>query len=223
MNFSFTFSKYIYKSESKDRVEIVLVLMMMRKKMDEMAENRRLIEERRLQNIPVSGEKRKQEERRIVLQEHAKRIEKFSKIPMFKGLSKEELLKVLRICSKKKLSSQSYLYHFGEETKDMYILMRGSLKVLLRTGEICKVLTPHDCVGEMGFFTEHRRSADVIADTECGLIKLNFTEVSRIFLDDKDLQIKFYENVITELTQKLISDQEEMGQLYNRIRSIDII
>ena len=110
--------------------------------MAEMAENSRSGEDRRLQNITVSGEKRKQEERRIVLQDHSNRIEKFNKIPMFKNLSKKELVKILRICSKKKLTCLEYLYHIGEESKDMHILLKGSLKIMLRTGEVWKIITP---------------------------------------------------------------------------------
>ena len=139
------------------------------------------------------------------------------------NLSNDHLMKILRICSKVKYHNMHYLYHANDESKDMHILLKGRLKIMFRTGEVWKTITPFENVGEMGFFTGAHRSTDIIADTECLLLKLNKVEILRLFINDKELYIKILENVIKGLTKNLLSDYKEMEQLYDRIRSIDIV
>ena len=194
-----------------------------RKKAAKTPENRRSGDDQRQQNAHITDEKREKEDRRTVLQDYNKKIEQFRKIPMFMNLSNDHLMKILRVCSKVKYPGMHYLYHAGEESKDMHILLKGRLKIMFRTGEVWKTITPFVNVGEMGFFTGTHRSTDIIADTECLLLKLNKVEISRLFINDKELHIKILENVIKGLTKNLLSDYKEMEQLYDRIRSIDII
>ena len=193
------------------------------KKVGIIPENRRSGDDQRQQNVHIIDKKRGKEERRTVLQDYNKKIEQFRKIPMFANLSNDHLMKILRVCSKVKYPSMHYLYHAGEESQDMHVLLKGRLNIMFRTGEVWKTITPFENVGEMGFFTGKHRSADIIADTECLLLKLNKGEISRIFINDKELHIKILENIIKKLIKNLLSDYEEMEQLYDRIRSIDII
>ena len=150
-------------------------------------------------------------------------LETYSKIPMFENLSKEQLLKILRICSKKKYPGLHYLFHAGEESIDMYILLKGKLNIKLRIGDVWKTVTKFGSVGEMGFFTGVKRSANVVTDTECLLLKLNKVEVSRLFQLDKDLHIKIHQNIIKDLTQKILTDHEEIEELYYRMRALEWI
>lgn len=192
-------------------------------KEEEVPENRRSGEDRRHQEVPVDESKRQNEDRRELVQGYNKIIETYSKIPMFKSISNEQLLKILRICSKIKRPSAQYLFHKGEESKTMYILLRGKLNIMLEAGEVWKTVTSFGSVGEMGFFSGANRSADVITDAECILLQLNKVEVSKLFLKDKELHIKILQNVVKELTQRLLADNEEIEQLHYRIRAMDKI
>lgn len=188
-----------------------------------MPENRRSGDDQRQQNAHITDDKREKEDRRTVPQGYNKKMEQFKKIPMFKNLSNDHLMKILRVCSKIKYPNMQYLYHSGDHSKDMHILIKGRLKIMLRTGEVWKTLEPYESVGEMEFFTGDNRSVDVITDTECIVLKLNKVEVSNLFVKDQELHIKILENVINGLTQNSLSDYDEMEKLYDRIRSIDII
>lgn len=192
-----------------------------RNKGTEMPEHSRSGEDLRQHNVPTTEEKRKNEDRRSLFQDYNKIIETYSKIPMFENLSKEQIQKILRICSKKRYPGLHYLYHAGEESNDMYILLKGKLNIKLRIGDVWKIVTKFGIVGEMGFFSGAKRSANVITDTECILLKLNKVEVLRLFQQDKDLHIKILQNVINDLTQKLLSDHEEIEELYYRMRAIE--
>ncbi|MBN1291417.1 MAG: cyclic nucleotide-binding domain-containing protein [Candidatus Latescibacteria bacterium] len=189
----------------------------------EPAENLRSGEDRRQENIPVAETKRTNEDRRTLIESHSKIIETYGKIPMFKNLSNEQLLKILRICSKTKCTSMNYLFRKGEESKNMYILMKGRLNIMLRTNEAWKTITPFESVGEMGFFNNSPRCTDVTAETECILLQLNKNEVSKLFSGDRELHVIILQNVIQELTKKILSDHDEIEELHFRINAIDKI
>ena len=193
------------------------------KKEKEIPEERRSGEDRRETDVPAPEGKRENNERREVLQGYNKIIETYSKIPLLKGLTNEQLLKMLRICSKIKTPGTHYLFHRGEESKAMYILLKGRLNIMLEGGEIWKSVSPFGCVGDMGFFTGTKRSADVITDTECILLQLNKGEIFKLFTNDKELHIKILENIVNELTYRLLTDRDEIEHLHYRIRASDTI
>ena len=192
-----------------------------RNKVPEIPQQRKSGEERRQSIIAVPEERRNDEERRKLLQNFNKTIETYSKIPLFEYFSKDQLLKILRMCSKIKIPNLHFLYHAGEDSEDMYILLKGKLKIMIRTNEVWKFVTPFQSVGEMELFAGEKRSANVITDNECILLKLNKTEVSRILMEDKDLYIKLLLNVIKDLTRKIIADYNEIDELYYRIRCLE--
>ena len=94
---------------------------------------------------------------------------------------------------------------------------------MLEGGEVWKSVSPYGCVGDMGFFAGIKRSADVITDTECILLQLSKGEMSKLFTNNKDLHIKILQNMVGELTNRLLSDHEEIEYLNYRIRANDTI
>jgi len=193
------------------------------KKEKETPEDRRSGEDRRETDVSVPEGKREKNERREVLQGYNKIIETYSKIPMFNGLTTEQLLKMLRICSKIKTPGTHYLFHRGEESKTMYILLKGRLNIMLEGGEVWKSVIPFGYVGDMGFFAGTKRSADVITDTECVLLQLNKGEISKLFTNDKEMHIIILQNIVSELTNRLLTDRDEIEHLNYRIRASDTI
>ncbi len=198
-----------------------------RKKEKETPEDRRSGEDRREMDVPVSAPvsegKRETKERREVLQGVSKIIETYRKIPLFKGFTNEQLMKMLRICSKIKTPGTHYLFHRGDESTAMYILLKGRINIMLEGGDVWKSLSPFGCVGDMGFFAGTKRSADVITDTECIFLQLSKGEMTKLFTNDKDLHIKILQNIVNELTNRLLSDREEIEHLNYRISAYDTI
>jgi len=62
-----------------------------------MNENRRSGLERRNQDLPNIGIQRQNEDRRTLQNEHEQVIERFMKVPLFSGLTTEQLKKMLHI------------------------------------------------------------------------------------------------------------------------------
>ena len=188
-----------------------------------MDENRRSGVDRREHEASSKSERRKNEDQRQIIKESDKTIERFKKIPMFNGLTMPQLKKMLHICSKKNYSSHEYIYNMGEDSKNMFILLKGEISIIFNTGLELNRITPAGTVGEMGIFTGEKRSASVSAVSDCITLNFNKTELFKLFSDDNELGVKILLNVIRDLSKKLRKDNEKLEELLYRIRSLDLV
>ena len=75
----------------------------------------------------------------------------------------------------------------------------------------------------MGIFTGDRRSASVIAETDCIVLSFNKVELFNVFRSDPDLCNKIQLNIIKELSKKMRSDNEQIEELLQKIHSLEMI
>lgn len=188
-----------------------------------MQTNRRTGITRRKQQSSSSDERRKSEDRRMILKNPDEIIERFKKIPMFEGLTKTQLKRMLGICSKKKYNANDNIYSIGDDSKNMFILLKGKIGIMYKSGVDLQSISPAGTVGEMGIFTGNKRSANVVAVTECLILNFNKEELFTLFRNDTDLYIKILHNVIKDLCVKMSKGNEQIDQLLYRIRVLDIM
>lgn len=84
------------------------------------------------------------------------------------------------------LEQDQVLCHEGNVESDLLVLLSGSLLVCLRKGtQVTKVaeLGPGEFIGELSFFDNRPRSADIIALTPCKLLKIPAVELRQDFPD----------------------------------------
>lgn len=98
-------------------------------------------------------------------------------IPLFSGLSREEMARVVGKLEEEKYSSGQTIVHQGEEGDALYVVESGAVEVLLQTNgthsESLTMLGPQDCFGEMALFTGQKRSATVRAFVDSAVLKLS--------------------------------------------------
>jgi len=188
-----------------------------------MNENRRSGLKRRDQDLPNFDEQRQNEDRRTLQNEHEQFIERFMKVPLFSGLTTEQLKIMLHICSKKSYASKEFIYRIGEESDNMFVLLKGEIGVMLNEAVELPSIIPAGTVGEMGIFTGEKRSASVYAVTDCVTINFNKAELFRLFSSDTDLYIKILLNVIRELAKKIQRNNDQIDKLLFRMRVLDIV
>jgi len=163
------------------------------------------------------------EEKRELLKEPDQTLERFKKIPMFKGLTTEQLKKMLNICAKKVYPNQEHIFRIGEESNNMFILLKGKISIMFDSGIELQSITPAGTVGEMGIFTGEKRSASVFAVSDCTVLNFNKEEMFKLFSKDNDLSIKILLNVIKDLSQRIRKDNEQLEDMLIRIRSLDLV
>jgi SulP family sulfate permease len=80
------------------------------------------------------------------------------------------------------------LLHQDEPPGDIYVLAEGRLAVEADTAEGARVrlrtLRPGVVVGEIALYTGDRRTADVVAETPCVLLRCSRERLARIEADD---------------------------------------
>ena len=185
--------------------------------------NRRSGINRRVHEAVPPDNRRKKEERRSLQHEPASIIERFRKIPLFEGLTDNQLEMMLTICSKVKYEANQHIYSFDQDANNMFILLKGKIGILFGSGVDLQSINPAGLVGEMGIFTGEKRSANVVAETECLVLNFSKSELYRVFAADKDLNVKILMNVIKELSKKMRRSNEQIDQLLYRMRVLDIM
>ena len=89
---------------------------------------------RRQQQIPVSDENRNNPDRRVLLKDSEGTLQRLRNISLFKSLTDLQLKEIAGICAKKIYNSQNKIYTIGDESTDMFILMKGKISITFNTG-----------------------------------------------------------------------------------------
>lgn len=136
------------------------------------------------------------------------------KIPLFKGLSITEFGEILSVCTHKTFQKNEILFSEGNESYEIFILIKGQLKVSLPDGKVLARVNPPGIVGEMGVFTNETRSATVTTAGECICLVISKFGLMSLFGKNKSLGISILLNVICDLSGKLRKDNKIIEYLY---------
>ena len=132
---------------------------------------------------------------------------------MFNELNVEQIKKIFRICSIQNLAKDDILCHAGDESNHIFILIAGSIRATLKDGSQLSNISPLWTIGEMGVFSGERRSATVIADSECTLLTIFKTEFLKVFRNDPVLGKQVTMNINKYLSHKLRINQAIIEEL----------
>ena len=98
-------------------------------------------------------------------------------IPIFSGLAREDVAKILGKLEEKNFAAGATVFSQGEKGDSFYIIQSGAVQVVLRTvggrSEIIAVLGPQDYFGEMALLSGEPRSATIIAVKETTVWRLS--------------------------------------------------
>lgn len=106
------------------------------------------------------------------------------KVPLFSGLSPEDLGTLSSIVIRKEFSKRETLFHQGDPGEEFMILTEGSVKVELMNAEgkelTLTILTPYQFLGELALLDDVPRSATVVSMDESVLLSINKRDFARI-------------------------------------------
>ncbi|MGD9261871.1 MAG: MMPL family transporter [Desulfobacterales bacterium] len=112
-------------------------------------------------------------------------------IPLFKGLSRNQVHYILMAGSLKKIEAGEILFHKGDPSESMYTIISGAMDVFepisdaesgheLGSRILINQLQAGDVLGEMGFLRSAPRSATVVATQPVELLKVNWKMIRRL-------------------------------------------
>lgn len=102
----------------------------------------------------------------------------------FKTLSEEALTQISSVSRMIEVAAGTLFIREGEESKDLYVLMSGSAAAVRDSGDgeliVLSSISAGDCIGELAFLDDGRRTASVRAETPCTLIDIPAAAIQRL-------------------------------------------
>jgi CRP-like cAMP-binding protein len=148
---------------------------------------------------------------------------------ILKDLSNPEIKQLANTVSLRYVDVDDYLIRHGEAADSMFIILSGSLEVMIpKDNAYVSVATlwPSNCIGEMSLMTGEPRSAHVIAKSDSTLIEIKKSDIEPILLGNKKLlrqmaemlsqRVAVNEGVLNE-ADKVIAKANKVKALVSKI------
>lgn len=131
-------------------------------------------------------------------------------VKAFKGLTPAEISELLANAEKCSFPPGAAIVREGSAGKHMYIILNGDARVTKagRDGEVeLARLGSTDTFGEMALADNEARSASVIADSDCVLVRLS----DQVMLARPEIGVKVYRNIARVLSARLRTADEMLA------------
>jgi CRP/FNR family cyclic AMP-dependent transcriptional regulator len=148
-------------------------------------------------------------------------------IPILQDLDEEELRQVLKIARPVQFPRGKVILKEGQTGETMYIITEGTVEVsktlvMLRGREDRqdrdKILTKlsaqdHAIFGEVALFEQSKRTATVVALTDCRMLEISKSDFLRLAEENPRIGYKITHNIVKLLCSRLRKTDEETIKL----------
>ncbi len=104
----------------------------------------------------------------------------------------------------------------GDPGDAMYLILEGEVRARVIIGDqemILSTFGPGEFFGDMSLFDHGPRSADVVANVECSLIKISAASFNRLTREAPALATPFLQATSRTLAARIRADNKRLGQL----------
>ncbi len=155
-------------------------------------------------------------------------LETVRKASIFKNLKDEEISELLNITTEKRVHKEDFIMHEGDEGSTMYMLLEGEVKVsktltmkfggedLRKAEKVLSSLRAQDhvlFVGEMALIANEKRSASILAQTDCVLLEIRRDDFMRLIETKPSLGVKVLLNLAELMATRLRHSDENIIRL----------
>jgi len=138
--------------------------------------------------------------------------EKFGSIKalgFFKGFSDADIWELIRACTWQNYPATTTIIEEGGEDNSFYIVLSGVVAIF-KNGRDLDTLREGDCFGEMGYLSDAKRTATVIARTDVSLMKVNASTIDNAA---EETQLRFLKVFVKTLIARLADTTSALSQL----------
>ncbi len=148
---------------------------------------------------------------------HSQRLDRFRICPVFDGLREEELKEIALFVGEESVARGGEIIHQDEMGDCFYIVVDGQALVFW-TGEAGEeiplaTLEPGEVFGEMGCFSDGRRSASVRAQTDMQILRISYSDLERTMSMAPRLARNFSDIVTRRLRRVNLLFQESVQEV----------
>ena len=132
-----------------------------------------------------------------------KLLEIYDKIYLFNGLNEEDVVKIVKNVSFKKVKKGDIILQEGEKSPEIYFILTGKVVVVTEKNKIVATIESGHMFGEMTFVTKHSRSATILSyDDRTVLLSFEIDEdkCSEVYAYSF---VKLYQNIALDLARKI--------------------
>jgi hypothetical protein len=136
------------------------------------------------------------------------------RVKILAGLSDEQLARFARFMQIAKAPQWSTLVTQGEHGDAMYLILEGELRARLLIGgreSILATLGPGDFFGEISLFDHGPRSADIVANQDSYLLKVNAAGLQTLANEAPEIATAFLHGVAKTLVQRIRADNKRFS------------
>ena len=120
-------------------------------------------------------------------------------VPFFNNFSREQLAELVDDSTLIKVHKGKIIVAEGDIDDAFFVILSGSARIRKGDQDIATIGVG-ECFGEMACIAGQARTAAVLADTDCILIKINATLIDR---SSESIQLLFFKNFATTLVSRL--------------------
>jgi adenylate cyclase len=143
---------------------------------------------------------------------HDQRLDRLLTSPVFSGLDEEELRDITRFVGERSVTAGEEFIRQGEMGDCLYVIVHGQAAVFWKeeTNEEIRLSTlgSGESIGEMGYFSDGRRSASVRALTDLQLLQIYYDDLNRSMDRAPTLARNFLDIIIKRIRRTNFRFQE---------------
>jgi len=130
-------------------------------------------------------------------------VDALRSMPIFESLSVERLVPIARVAVFRKMTRGTTVLRAGDRTDFVYLVLSGTLKVLVSDEEGREVILSNlgagEFFGEMGVLDDNPRSATVLTVTPCELVVIAKSDFKRCLAENFDVALYIMRNLVKRL------------------------
>jgi len=153
--------------------------------------------------------------------------EALQKSSLFKGLEPEDIAEVLNIVRERRFHKDDVIMHEGDEGDTMYMILEGELGVsksltmkfgeddYRKTEKVLNHLTARENAffGEMALIAKDKRSATILATSDCVLLEIGRDDFIRLVESRPELGVKTLLNLSELLIVRIRHSNQDILRL----------
>ena len=128
------------------------------------------------------------------------------RIPVFDGLSPSQLQKLIGICASRSLATGEALFHRGDASDAMYILVRGAISLLRQDGIEMARFEPVSPLGELGIIADFPRRVSAHSTADSMVLVLPRRSFDMLLSDDLKMSVTVLRNLVLLISVRIDED-----------------
>jgi CRP-like cAMP-binding protein len=136
-----------------------------------------------------------------VLPTKQEKLELMGVVPLFRGLSKKDLGRILNTAKETFHNAGESIVTEGRGGVGFHLITDGKAKVV-RSGRTVATLGPGEFFGEMALVDDAPRSASVLADTDLATVVISKWEFRPIVKEHPELAWKLIEHLVARVREE---------------------